>query len=133
MEPGKTAYELLLNTVTHNDSTLYVELYNKDTGIFYKVELTSLKNDLFRLHINEKSPLYPRYEVEYALQNHPQVSTLILLEKTTTHITVVNGQNTATLYANPFKINLFSRDKLVISANARGLMRFEHLRSKPEP
>ena len=132
VEPGKTSYELLPNTVAHNESTLYIELYNKDTGIYYKVQVTALKDNLFRLHINEKSPIHPRYEVEYALQNHPALAKLELVEKTTTHITVANGPNKVILFVNPFKVDVYSGDHLVISTNARGLMRFEHLRTKSE-
>ncbi|NP_001153434.1 alpha glucosidase II alpha subunit-like precursor [Nasonia vitripennis] len=133
VEPGKTAYELLPNTVAHNESTLYIELYNKDTGVHYNVELTALKGNLFRLLINEKNPLHPRYQVEYALQDHPQLAKLDLVEKTATHITVANGANKAILFVSPFKIDLYSGDHLIISTNARGLMRFEHMRTKPEP
>lgn len=95
--------------------------------------LTALKDNLFRLQINEKSPLKPRYEVQYSLQDHPQLGKLTLVEKTTTHITVANGPNKAILHVSPFKIDVYSGDRLVISANARGLMRFEHIREKPEP
>ena len=106
------------------------ELYNKDTGVYYKLELTSLKKDLFRLRINEKNPLHPRYEVEYALQDNPQLAKLELIEKTDSQIVVKNGLNKAVIHYSPFKVDLYSGDTLVISTNARGLMRFEHLRTK---
>lgn len=133
LEPKKTPYELLLNTASHNESILSIDLFNKDTGIFYVVRFTALKDNTFRLHINERNPLHPRYEVEYSLQDNPQLSKLNLIEKTATHITVASGQNKATLFAKPFRVDLYSDDQLVISANARGLMRYEHLRTRPEP
>lgn len=132
MESGKTPYSLLPETAVHNESTLYVELFNKDTGINYLVKLTALKDSTFRLHINERSPLHPRYEVEHALSNYPQIAKLELVEKTATHITIANGPNKAILYVSPFRVDFYSGSKLVISTNARGLMRFEHLRPKPE-
>ncbi|XP_035721940.1 neutral alpha-glucosidase AB-like [Vespa mandarinia] len=132
VEPGKTPYQLQPNTVAHNESTLTADLFNKDTGVFYLLKLTVLKDHTFRLHINEKNPLHPRYEVEYSLQDQPQTSKLDNIEKTTEYISVTNGENKAVLYINPFRVDLYSQNVLVISANARGLMRFEHLRPKPE-
>jgi alpha 1,3-glucosidase len=57
---------------------------------------------------------------------------LTVLEKTTEFISVKAGANRVTIHAIPFRVDLFSEDQLVISANARGLMRFEHIRPKPE-
>ncbi|KAG7201657.1 hypothetical protein KM043_004387 [Ampulex compressa] len=132
VEPGKTAYQILPDTVVHNGSILNAELFNKDTGVYYVLKLTGLKENTFRLYINEKSPLHPRYEPEYALQDQPQTSKLELVEKTGEHVTVKNGDGKAVLFVNPFRVDVYSQDVLVISANARGLMRFEHLRPKPE-
>lgn len=108
-----------------------IDLFNKDTGILYIVQLTALKEETFRLNINEKNPLHTRYVNEYALHDQPQTVELDAVEKTTESITVVKGGNKAILYINPFKVDLYSHGVLTISANARGLMRFEHLRTKP--
>lgn len=132
VEPGKTPYQLLPDTLIQNESMVTIDLFNKDTGVSYVVQFTSLNENTFRLHINEKNPLHPRYENEYALQDQPQKTKLDSVEKTAESITVVKGENKAILYVNPFKINLYSQGVLTISANARGLMRFEHLRTKLE-
>lgn len=57
---------------------------------------------------------------------------LTVVEKTAEFISVMAGANRVTVHAIPFRIDLFSGDQLVISVNARGLMRFEHIRPKPE-
>lgn len=57
---------------------------------------------------------------------------LNIIEKTAEFVSVNAGANRVTVYAIPFRVDFFSRDELVISANARGLMRFEHMRQKPE-
>lgn len=57
---------------------------------------------------------------------------LNIIEKTAEFISLSAGANRVTVYAIPFRVDLFSGDQLVISANARGLMRFEHIRQKPE-
>lgn len=118
--------------MVQNESSITVDLFNKDTKVFYILKLTALKDSTFRLYINEKNPLHQRYEPEYALQDQPQTSKLILIEKTTDHVIVTSGENKVILYATPFRIDLYSQNILVISANARGLMRFEHHRVKPK-
>lgn len=110
---------------------IIVDLFNKDTGVTYVVQLITLKENTFRLHINEKNPPHPRYENEYALHDQPQTVEMDFVESTAEAITVVKGENKAILYINPFRVELYSQDVLTISANARGLMRFEHLRTKP--
>ena len=119
--------------MTYNETTLSADLSNKDTGILYILKLTALRDNTFRLYVNEKNPLHARYEVEFALQREPQVSKIDSVEKSETSVTVKSGANKAVLFLKPFKVDLYSQDELVISANARGLMRFEHIRKKPEP
>lgn len=100
--------------------------------MYYVLQLTALEENTFRLHINEKNPLKPRYEVEHALQGVPNQIKLTISEKTDDHTTVTNGPSKIVIYHTPLKIDSYFGDQLVISANARGLMRFEHLRTKVE-
>lgn len=57
---------------------------------------------------------------------------LNIIEKTAEFISLSAGANRVIVHAIPFRVDLFSGDQLVISANTRGLMRFEHIRQKPE-
>ncbi|XP_043482862.1 neutral alpha-glucosidase AB [Leptopilina heterotoma] len=133
VEPGNSAYTLLSNTVTNDENSLSADLFNNNTDILYILKLTALRDNTFRLYVNEKSPAHARYEVEISLQGEPQLSKIDAVEKSEEFVTVKSGANKAVLYFRPFKIDLYSRDQLVISTNARGLMRFEHIRNKPEP
>lgn len=47
-----------------------------------------------------------------------------------TVLTVTVGVNTAVITANPFRIDFLNDNVMVVSMNAIGLMRFEHLRLK---
>lgn len=58
---------------------------------------------------------------------------LELVEKTTEKAVVKSGDNKVEIYANPFKVDVYRGKELLISTNARGLMRFEHFRTKPAP
>lgn len=122
-----------MNTVEIRDTELNGELFNKDTGVFYIIRLTGLADNTFRVWINEKNPLHPRYEALFALQSDPVPVKIKLIEQTKDYILIGTETTKAKLFFDPLKIDFYYDDELVISANARGLMRFEHIRPKPEP
>lgn len=47
-------------------------------------------------------------------------------------ITITVGSNRAVITAIPFRVDLYNSNVLSVSLNAKGLMRFEHLRLKTE-
>lgn len=132
VQPGKSSYELHLNTLKIEPSSIEAEMINTENGARFRFQLFALQDETFRMKINEWAPLKPRYEVQYALQREPVLNKLTVIEKTAEFISVMAGANKVTVHAIPFRVDLFSGDQLVISANARGLMRFEHMRPKPE-
>lgn len=42
------------------------------------------------------------------------------------------GVHKAVIKAIPFRIDFYQNDKLTVSVNAKGLMRLEHIRNKPQ-
>lgn len=55
-------------------------------------------------------------------------------EQSDTQIVITAGpHNRAVIVAQPFRIDFYQNDVLTVSANAKGLMRFEHTRSKATP
>lgn len=54
-------------------------------------------------------------------------------EKSESQIVITAGANRAVIVAKPFRIDFYQNDVLTVSANAKGLMRFEHTRTKPVP
>lgn len=122
-----------MNTVEVRDTELQGELFNRDTGVLYVFRLTGLVDNTFRVYVNEKNPLKNRYEVQEALVGEPKPTKIKIVEQTSEHIIVATDTTKAKLFFDPFRIDLFYGDQLVLSVNARGLMRFEHLRTKPQP
>lgn len=45
---------------------------------------------------------------------------------------LASGANKAVVIAKPFRVDFYENNVLVVSANARGLMNFEHIRPKPQ-
>lgn len=70
----------------------------------------------------EQSFLFFFFFIEYSIK---------VTEKSDSEIVVVCGKNKAVVHAIPFKIDFYSDNVLTVSANAKGLFRFEHLRKKP--
>ncbi|CAG2067395.1 unnamed protein product, partial [Timema podura] len=132
VEPGKSPYELQLNTLRVEDSSVEAILINTNNLVQFKFQLFALLDATFRMKINELAPLKPRYEVQYALVGEPSLAKLEVLERSAEHVTIKSGDNKVKVYGAPFRLDFFSGDHLVISSNARGLMRFEHIRQKPE-
>nr|CAD7194435.1 unnamed protein product [Timema douglasi] len=132
VEPGKSPYALQLNTLRVEDSSVEAILINTNNLVQFKFQLFALLDATFRMKINELAPLKPRYEVQYALVGEPSLAKLEVLERSAEHVTLRAGDNKVKIYGAPFRLDFYSGDHLVISSNARGLMRFEHIRQKPE-
>lgn len=53
------------------------------------------------------------------------------MSETNSEIIISCGQNKAVIHAAPFKIDFYRNDLLYVTANAKGLFKFEHYRTKP--
>ena len=54
-----------------------------------------------------------------------------MVDRSQDGFTLTFGSSRAVVKAKPLKIDVYSGDTLVVSANARGLLKFEHYRNKP--
>ncbi|XP_049774510.1 neutral alpha-glucosidase AB [Schistocerca cancellata] len=132
VEPDKSVYVLHLNTLKIEDSVVSAEIQNTQNLVKFKFELFSLSDATFRMKINELSPLKPRYEVEHVLVGEPQLERLEVKERAAEYVIVSSGNIKAKIYGTPFRVDFYHGDSLAITANAKGLMKFEHIRIKPE-
>jgi hypothetical protein len=53
-------------------------------------------------------------------------------DKSDSGFSLVMGKNKLVVAARPFKMDFYSDGVLVVAANARGLLKFEHYRQKKE-
>ncbi|XP_046400133.1 neutral alpha-glucosidase AB [Ischnura elegans] len=130
MEPSNSAYELLLNTLKVETSSVEAEMVNTRNFARFKFQFYALIDGTFRMKISELNPIKPRYEVQDALVGEPLLEKLELLDRTAEKVSIKCGPNSATITAKPFRVDLHDQNSLVISANDRGLMKFEHYRLK---
>lgn len=67
-----------------------------------------------------------------ALKQAPVSESIKVLSSSPSEITVSSGNNKVVINGSPLKIDFYENGVLSVSLNAKGLMRFEHLRAKPE-
>lgn len=109
-------------------------LLNTKTEVKYKLDISGLVDNTFRVKINEAFPLKPRFEVPLVL-NQVDSSPVVELSRDKESLELGLQEDTTSkvvIQFKPFRLDFYSGGSLVISTNARGLMRFEHLREKVE-
>lgn len=58
---------------------------------------------------------------------------ITVVSQTSDEVVVSAGSNKVAIQSKPFRLDFYSGDDLVAVGNGNGLMRFEHIREKPEP
>uniref|UniRef100_A0A8C5X8Y5 Glycoside hydrolase family 31 N-terminal domain-containing protein n=1 Tax=Malurus cyaneus samueli TaxID=2593467 RepID=A0A8C5X8Y5_9PASS len=88
---------------------------------------------IFRLKIDEVSPLRARYKVPDVLIKEPTTQKLFISHKEAGNFVLssVNEDYKLQVTANPFQIELQSKGETVMSMNSNGLLYFEHLQPPP--
>lgn len=158
IQPDDSPYDLVAGSLNIYSDSITADLINRETGHLYSFKLEGVKvsikeiidhnfksqlynfysivhsiqqHDVFRVLIDEKTPLKARYRVKDALKGPVEPDTVKVVESAEKQIIVTCGNNKAIVHATPFKLDFYRDDKLVVSANSKGLFRFEHLRAKP--
>ena len=62
MEAGDSPYHVIPETVVLSDSSVTMDLVNKQNDVWFTGKIQALEDNIARIQINEKSPLRPRYE-----------------------------------------------------------------------
>ncbi|XP_050734554.1 neutral alpha-glucosidase AB-like [Eriocheir sinensis] len=132
VRPGESPYVLLLPTLTTTEEGVFADLLNERTRVFFTLELYPLKDATLRMKINEKNPIKQRFEEPYGLIGGSQTEQFQVVDRSEEGFTLKFGSSHAVVQAKPLKVDVYSGNTLVVSANARGLLKFEHYRKKPE-
>lgn len=107
------------------------EILNKENGHLFVFNLIALKGNTFQVLINEKAPLHKRYRTEHTLNGDPKTDFLKVDSKSDIELVVSSGLNKVIIQASPLRVDFYQNGELTVALNAKGLMRFEHLRNKP--
>ncbi|XP_037725211.1 neutral alpha-glucosidase AB [Drosophila subpulchrella] len=138
VQSAGSKYALIPGTLNTYADSLTADLVNKENHHQFAFKLEALKGSTFRLQIDEKQPLRSRYRVEHALKGQPQAEHIRIQRETDGEIVIISEKNKAVIHGDPFRIDFYENDVLVVSVNAKNWLYFEHLRQKtqeqtPEP
>ncbi|KAH8380931.1 hypothetical protein KR200_000793 [Drosophila serrata] len=125
-------YALIPGTLNTYADSLTADLVNKENHHQFAFKLEALVGSTFRLQIDEKQPLRPRYRVEHALKGQPQAGRIRVEQETDGEIVIRSEKNKAVIHGDPFRIDFYENDVLVVSVNAKNWLYFEHLRQKAQ-
>lgn len=126
-----TTYQALLDSVTTGKDSTRFQIINEATKVPLLAEVFGIEGNIFRLKINEESPLKPRYEVPDVLTSKPSTVRLIPCSGDTGSLVLANGKGDLRCHitANPFKVDLMCKEEAVMSINSLGQLYFEHLQT----
>uniref|UniRef100_A0A803VP62 Glucosidase alpha, neutral C n=1 Tax=Ficedula albicollis TaxID=59894 RepID=A0A803VP62_FICAL len=133
LHPGKSLYRVLLDSVTLSDESVKFQIIHEKNKILLQVEIYEIEGNIFRLKIDEASPLRPRYKVPDVLIKEPTTQRLFISHREAGILVLssVNEDYKLQITANPFQVELQSKGETVMSMNSNGLLYFEHLQSPP--
>ncbi|XP_017491998.1 PREDICTED: neutral alpha-glucosidase AB-like [Rhagoletis zephyria] len=132
VKPDNPKFALVPGTLNIYSDSITADLIHKDNKHLFSLKLEALEqSNTFRLLVDEKTPLKPRYKVQDALKSAPKPGS-IKVHEGDTEFTITSGPNKAVVTADPFRVDFYQNDILTVSVNAKGLMTFEHLRPKPQ-
>ncbi|XP_054421516.1 neutral alpha-glucosidase C [Pteronotus mesoamericanus] len=125
----KSTYQALLDSATTSKDSTSFRIISEATKVPLLAEVFGIEGNIFRLKINEETPLKPRYEVPDVLTNKPNTVRLIACPGDAGSLVLANGKGDLKCHitANPFKVDLVSKEEVVISINSLGQLYFEHL------
>lgn len=73
LQVGDSPYTVHPDSLVIQESGCLMELVDGRRGVVLKAEISALRDNGFRVRINEKSPIRPRYQVEGALVGEPEL------------------------------------------------------------
>lgn len=137
LKGGETPFVLDPATLHLSPTAVESLLVNTHNGVKFKLELFGLVDNTFRIKINEAFPLKPRFEVPLVLVSEPEQAPIRLLSRDANSLSVGLGGSDdipaarATITFSPFGLDFYTGSELTLRLNSQGLMKFEHLRTRP--
>ena len=90
---------------------------------------------ILRIRINERHWGRERYEAREAISENIEFTKIEIKSKDDKQFVLHFGPSVqaykAIVTLSPFRVDVFTGERLVISGNARGFLKFEHSRPKP--
>uniref|UniRef100_A0A915PNX4 Glycoside hydrolase family 31 N-terminal domain-containing protein n=1 Tax=Setaria digitata TaxID=48799 RepID=A0A915PNX4_9BILA len=123
-----------VGSVTYNGSAVIADLESKINKL--KLTIVSLNDATIRILIDEKeASIRPRFQPLDALKDGSNLKTVdfksVEISNNSTVMIIANNAKVLLNY-EPFRIDLFMKNELVISVNPNNALKFEHFRKKED-
>lgn len=122
MQPASSPFIVIEDSVQISNHDIRATLQNKENNVQFFLMVTSLKDNTLHLFVNEMSPMKKRFQVPFVLASELEFNNNIKFHsKNPSNISMTIGEDHAvTLTYNPFVLNVYQDDQVVISVNSKG-------------
>uniref|UniRef100_A0A914NGQ0 Glycoside hydrolase family 31 N-terminal domain-containing protein n=1 Tax=Meloidogyne incognita TaxID=6306 RepID=A0A914NGQ0_MELIC len=126
-------YNIQPDSIKANDSAVEAVLESSVNKL--KLILALLEDGKVRMVIDEIDPIRQRFHPTMALDGEPKQQKFSNFEHSGTSASFIANFGEKNSYKIvieyiPFRVNIFTNDKLILSVNSRQLLKFEHYRNK---
>lgn len=133
METHQSKYVVNSASIRPSSTSVSMDVTNTGTSVEYTLQITSLRDLSVRVKMDEKNPKAPRHTVKHVLPETLPESNIAVKERDENKIILAMADHvTAVIHYRPLRIDVFSKDDLVLSLNSRGLLEIEHQREKQD-
>ncbi len=73
LQAGESPYAIDPESLVIQESGCQMDVVDEKRGVALRAEISTLEGNGFRVQVNEKSPMRPRYQVEGALVREPEL------------------------------------------------------------
>jgi len=133
---GSTGFRVDPSTVSVGPDSVLATLVNAETEVRFQLELWAVNGGgVFRFKIKEAYPLKERFQVPEVLVSEPEVIPVEVKVQTDDLLEVAASgkvSSSVKVHSNPFKLEFFRDDVLVMTANGAGKLAFEETKAKTE-
>eukprot|EP00731_Ephydatia_muelleri_P027270 Em0019g143a len=132
LQPGQSLYDVLPESISIEETSCRMDVVNKRTGAVLGAEIFALQGNMFRLKIDEKNPIRPRYKVTGSLVGEP-AQQKCQVQRTSDGLEITSSTSRALVTLSPFRIEFLTNNEIAAVFNSRGLFNFEPFQVRQSP
>lgn len=121
-QDGNERFAIVKKSITMEGATIKGDLSNKEDESTLTFAIASLEDNTFRLTIND--PRKPRHTITEALDGEPNQASTTAISMEEDEIKITVGPNVLHVWYDPFKIDVYRDDKMIMGLNTKSKMVF---------
>ncbi|KAF2884461.1 hypothetical protein ILUMI_21709 [Ignelater luminosus] len=122
---GFPRYSLDLTSISESGGGIAGDLVSEDNSKVLKLEVELFTETTFLVNVVEKNAKEKRYRASEILLKQAQITSWKIENRNDESITIKNGNTSAIIFGNPFKIEFYSHGKLISILNSKNRLVYE--------